>query len=189
MGKPKGWGHWGPYYEDDSEDEVSYENENMEIDREYRDMEEKYKPRRDEVIEYWKARGRGENPDKPEDIPDEYLEMVLGEEFTEDESLRIFGIDPNEESEDEPDPDWVSDYVSTLRKATDQFLKTRDTDHLKQWIAALFGDYTYIDIDENETAKEYMIQCWREVRAACIEAKLAKDEKSWYELYQLFHTY
>ena len=188
MGKPKGWGHWGPDYEDDSEDEVSYENENMEIDREYRDMEEKYKPRRDEVIEYWKARGRGENPDKPEDITDEYLEMVLGEEFTEDESLRIFGIDPNEESEDEPDPDWVSDYVSTLRKATDQFLKTRDTDHLKQWIAALFGDYTYIDIDENETAKEYMIQCWREVRAACIEAKLAKDEKSWYELYQRLNS-
>lgn len=187
MGKPNDVDYWGFTYSDDSDDEVSYDNEDIEIGREYMAMKEKYEPRRDEVIEYWKAKGKGENPDRPDDIPYDYLDMVLREEFTEDEGLRILGFDPDTDEcvvEYEPDPDWTDDYVATLRKATDQFLKTRDTDHLKQWIAALFGDHTFQDIEGNETAEEYMIQCWREVRAACIEAKLAKDEKSWYELYQ-----
>lgn len=147
---------------------------------------EKLTPRKAEIHEYLLAEQRKEDPQLPEGLTEDDIQYYK-QSMPEEEYNQVYGENASEGEEteipDEPQ-EWVAKYTEELRKATNKFCMSPNQEQLAQWVKLLFGAHSFQKIDENETAKDCLHECWRTVRKACLQSGMFKNEVEWYTAYQ-----
>ncbi len=174
--------------DEDQENSNPYRNEDLDLAEEYGEKEKHIAGRRQELVEYLKAKKTGEKAVLPEGLTEEDADYV-NETLTEEELLYVDNDSPDDIKETEQtDKPWVGEYVNALRAAAQEFMATRSEETLKRWIGCLFEKLDYKGVHDNVTAWACVCECWYAIRAACIESGMARNATEWYGLYQRLNS-
>ena len=92
--------------------------------------------------------------------------------------------DFDEEQFRSQESDELHEYVVLIRFFTSEFLYTKKMEDFRAWCHSLIDYHLYSYIKYFYVTWNCLMEKWNEVKDACISAGFAKDDISWYKLYQ-----
>lgn len=189
---------------DDSQEDI-YVSEDYQESGELEKKNKEIEPYRHSIISYLNAKKQGLPSQLPAELREDDVRYFEENMMTDDEFEIVYGkIDytdcdevPKEFQEAYREIETATlakaeAYISGIMAKTEEFVKTKTEEALKQWAHALFDGYEYNEIRENfgEDVKTWrcVIECWHTVREVSIKHGLAHDCREWYSLYQRLNS-
>ena len=178
MGRPKNY-HMGFYNSDFKGDIQDTQNKRT---KDKFDLFERFD---EEFLQCAEAKERGESYSLPKGTTeadlDDYRRRYLPIRNTEE-----LLTSPEAVKEYTNDSEWNiydDDYVETLSKVTDQYLRSKRDEDFVIWAKALLNGRPYIDIISSD-AGGHMLDCWHKVKTSWLQSHPDMDAHNWYKAYQ-----